>query len=128
MLAPPQDAPPACSTGGTYQAAGDDTTRSTQRPNGQNYVVAQIAQAMLGLLEPGIRAVACRFRGNAVELHFAVPANPDEVAEDIEDISFELDVLLKGHTSITRFVHALERFDWSDRTLLGVYEAKPSTT
>ena len=91
----------------------------------QAYVVAQTSGAMLGLISPAIRSVAVRIVDEGVELHFAVPANPEEVAQDIEDICFELDVRLEGHTLITPFVHRLQRFDWTDRSLLGVYSAKP---
>jgi hypothetical protein len=100
---------------------------SDQTLGWQAYVVAQTSSAMLGLLSPTIRSVAVRVLPDGVELHFAVPLSPDEVAQDIEDICFELDVRLEGHVLITPFVHRLEGFDWSDHTLLGVYAGKPAT-
>ena len=60
----------------------------------ENYVVAQVAQSMLGLLAPEVRAVACRFQDEVVEIHFALPVRTPELNEDIDDICFELDVLL----------------------------------
>jgi hypothetical protein len=62
----------------------------------------------------------------SVELYFAIPAPTADLREDVEDICFELDVLLDGHTVITPVVCAgVDGFDWSDGSLRGVYSAKP---
>jgi hypothetical protein len=90
-----------------------------------NYVVAQAAQAALGLVDKRIKAVGCRVTEEAIELHFAVPAPSPSVDEDIDDICFELDVLLGGKYLIVPKLHVgTSRLDWSDSSLRGIYSAK----
>ena len=83
---------------------------------------------MIGLLGPGIRAVGCLFVGEEVELHFAVPVVTEVEREDIEDIAFELDVLLEGGTPIATVIHeGVQTLDWGERSLRAVYGAKPAS-
>lgn len=89
-----------------------------------HYVVAQAARAAVGLLGPEIRAMGCGIGDEGVTLHFSASASSDGVREDIEEIAFELDVLLEGHTSIRTYVHTDgSRLDWSQ--LYPIYEARP---
>ena len=104
------------------------TSQLPYDPNGElawkAYVVAQAAQAMLGLLDVRVSAVACRVSIDQVELLFVASG---DVSEDVEDIRGELDVLLDGKVPIeTEILQSPDRIDWSDKTLLGIYAAKPS--
>ena len=88
----------------------------------RNYVIAQVAQAALGLLSPAVQALACRINGDRVTLHVVSQEN---VEEDVEDICFELDVLLDGKIAISAVHHDdVSALDWSDNGLCGIYSAK----
>lgn len=88
------------------------------------YVIAQAARAAVGLLGPKIRAMGCSVDDEGVTLHFSVLSSPDAVQEDIEEIVFELDVLLEGHALIRTHMRSDgSRLDWSQ--LHPIYEAMP---
>lgn len=88
----------------------------------ENYVACQVAQAALGLLSPSILDLACRIGQDSIELHLVAEG---DVVDDVENICFELDVLLEGAAQITTHIHpATSALDWSDATLRGVYSAK----
>ncbi len=90
----------------------------------ENYVVAQVAQAMLGLLSAEVTAVACRVGTDVIELHVVAAGDVDE---DVEEICFELDVLLDGSVAVASEIYeSPSALDWSDATLRGIYSAKPS--
>lgn len=90
---------------------------------GANYIVAQTARAAVGLIGAGIKAVGCEAHADGVTLHFAIISRVETEREDIEEIAFELDVLLEGHTPIATHVHeGVSTLDWS--RILPVYSAK----
>lgn len=78
-----------------------------------NYIVAQAARASVGLIGGSINAMGCVVRDDEVELHFAVADLTAADREDIDEIAFELDVLLDGHTSIRTVTHEGTALDWS---------------
>ncbi len=88
----------------------------------QNYVVAQCAQAMIGLISHSIRQVGCVVTEQKVELRFFADRSED-LLEDIDDICFELDVLLDSNTEIAVSIDS-ESLDWSAPGLRGLYSAK----
>ena len=67
----------------------------------QHYVHAQVGAASLGLIGEELLAIAVQIGEGSVTLHVVVSQRTDEVLEDIDDICFDLDVLLDGHTKIT---------------------------
>ena len=79
-----------------------------------SYVIVQAARASVGLVGASVRAMGCVVRSDEVELHFAVVNATAAELEDIDEIAFELDVLLEGHTRIRTLVHdGVRRLDWS---------------
>jgi hypothetical protein len=92
--------------------------------NWVEHVVACAASAAVGLIGPGIRAMGCVLHPGEVELHFALISPTTEDLEDIEDIVFELDALLEGHTMIRTVLHQGEqKLDWS--AVIPVFGLKP---
>ena len=93
----------------------------------QNYVAAQTVQAMLALLSSRVSAVSFETSDATVRLYFAIPGATRDDIEDIEDICFELDVLLDGKVAIeTDLFDGPGDGTWPGRPLRGLYAAKGS--
>ena len=100
---------------------------SSEQQRWENYVVAQTAQALLGLVSPRLRAVAVQTDADReqVLLYFAMSECEDEDREDVSDVAFELDVLLEGHTRIGTDIYVgSDLAQWPGRGKRLVFRAK----
>ena len=93
----------------------------------ENYVAVQAVQAMLALLSRRVDAVSFEASDNEVLLFFAIPGVNADDLDDIEDICFELDVLLEGNVDIkTEVFDGPGDQSWPGRWQRGLYAAKGS--
>jgi hypothetical protein len=67
----------------------------------QHYVCAQVAAAAAGLISDEMLALAVHIHEESVVVRAVVARRTDDVVEDLDDICFELDVLLEGHVLIS---------------------------
>jgi hypothetical protein len=65
-------------------------------PAWDNYVVAQVVQATLGLIPRGAVAVGVEVEKRRVRLHFHLSQVSEEDLADIKDVVEDLDALLGG--------------------------------
>ena len=66
----------------------------------QHYVHAQLAAAASGLISGDMVGLAVGIADDSLTVHAVVSRLTDEVVEDLDDICFELDVLLEGKVPI----------------------------
>ncbi|MEU8074899.1 hypothetical protein AB0B31_05570 [Catellatospora citrea] len=62
----------------------------------RNYLLLQVGQASLGLIGRDVLGLAVEPRPGGIVLHLAVRQETREVAEDVDDICFELEAFLAG--------------------------------
>lgn len=84
----------------------EDEVRALLR---RNHLLLQTSQAALGLISADILALAVEPRPDAVVIHTAVSRNTPELAEDLDDIAFELEAFLAGgpeqSSTVTTRIH-----------------------
>jgi hypothetical protein len=91
----------------------------------ENYVVVQVIQALLGFVTCRMTSVSVRAERDLVTLFFAFDSHEPADSEDIEDICFELDVLLDGKVRIDSRIHVGADDDaWDGYSFRRVYRAK----
>jgi hypothetical protein len=84
---------------------------SKQAPVWENYVVAQAAQAALGLIPPSALAVGVRVRGTHVSLVFQLRERASQDADDVQDVTGELEVLLGPNVLVDAAIEVLSQHD-----------------
>jgi hypothetical protein len=95
----------------------------------ENGLVLDALQASLGLVSPGMKAIAVLLDVDRIVLHFAVSERSPDIDEDIDDIAFELDALREGSIAIVTEVHVgVPDASWSGRAGRLVYLAKGADT
>lgn len=91
----------------------------------ENQVVLDVVQAALGLISREIRAIAVRAEQDRIHLYVLVHERSTQVAEDIEDLIFELEALQEGPVAIEASVHEDESgAPWPGSRARRVYRAK----
>lgn len=91
----------------------------------ENEVVVQLVQAMLGLISSRLRAVAVRVNETEISIFFLYHEIQPSDRDDVEDICFELDVLLEGkYYIITEIEWKVPRSKWEGRNERGIFVTK----
>ncbi len=73
-------------------------------PVWENYIVAQTAQASLGLIPPHARAVGVSVAGTTVLLRFQLTELTEADETDMDDIVSELEALVGDHVQVGKTV------------------------
>jgi hypothetical protein len=91
----------------------------------ENRVVLDVVQAALGLISREMRAIAVRAEQDRIYLYVLVHEQSAQVAEDIDDLVFELEALQDGSVAIAASVHEAEPgAAWPGSLARQVYRAK----
>ena len=98
---------------------------SSKDVSAENFVIVQFVQAMIGLVSSRLRAVAIQLNGSEVLARFLYDVVQPSDREDVEDICFELDVLLEGkHRIISEVKEAIPISEWEGKNERRIYLAK----
>lgn len=92
----------------------------------ENYVVAQVATAAIGLISRDIVGLAAEIGWDSVVLHAALARMTDEVRDDLDEICDELDNFLEGHVVISHVEYIGAERPWPPRrsSWVPIYVAK----
>ena len=91
----------------------------------ENRIALQVVQAMLGLIDEEMMAVAFSLSECRIELNFLVSRAFDGI-EDIQDIEFELDALTDGRYRIGHSIaFADEEPEWPNIGCRLLFKRKP---
>jgi hypothetical protein len=90
----------------------------------QHFVTAQCACASVGLISKELLALAVEINEQEVVLHAVLARSSREVIEDLDEMCFDLDVLLDGHTRVSHQESVGFDASWPAPGTVPIYLAK----